>query len=600
MRSLGGRPNVLGLPAHAQGIDQGGKSSLIERRWHWLALFGALSFLTSGAWADTSNPLFAIDTSSPRATMETFLDITQALESAAIKLRSEPGPEAQAEAESLMRKALRTLDLSQVRPSARREIGGDAVVFLVDTLRRIALPPLDAIPNADDFPDVEAPASWTIPGTEITISRVTEGPAQGQFLFNADTVARAGEFYDLTKNLPLKMPSQVPNWREAQLQFHGWMIPPELTRSLPRALKRSVLDTPIWKIMAAAGVFLCLAAALLLLRQLTKPGAVSRPLASYLRRLVLPVAMLIAIFGAEFLITEQIMVLGAFADAVDVVVEIAFYVAAAWVAWLAISIVVEWVVTSPQIPDQSLDANLLRLLGRVLGILAVASIAAYGAQQLGLPVLGVLAGLGVGGLAVALAAQNSLENLLGGLNLYADRPVRVGDFCDYAGIKGTVEYIGLRSTRIRGADRTVTSVPNAMFAKTQVTNYALRDQMLFLHVLDLRYETTTEQLRRVCNSIRDHLFAHAKVRRDLAPPRVHVVGFGDWSIKVEVYAYVDATAHAAFLAIQEELFFAIAETIDEAGAAFAFPSQTAYLARDTAGDACGPYDARDRQPDGMM
>lgn len=516
--------------------------------------------------------------------MRTFLDVTQALESAAIKLRSEPGPVAQAEAESLMRKALRTLDLSQVRPSARREIGGDAVVFLVDILRRIDLPPLDTIPDAADFPDVDAPASWTIPGTEITLSRVMEGSAKGQFLFNPDTVARAGEFYELTKHLPLMAPSEVPNWREAQLQFHGWMIPPDLTRALPRALKRPVLDTPVWKIIAAIGVFLVLAAALLLLRRFTKPRAEAHALASYLRRLLLPVAMLIAIFGAELLITEQIMVLGSFADVVDVFVEIAFYVAAAWVAWLLISILVEWVITSPQIPEESLDANLLRLLGRVLGILAVASIAAYGAQQLGLPVLGVLAGLGVGGLAVALAAQNSLENLIGGLNLYADRPIRVGDFCDYAGIKGTVEYIGLRSTRIRGRDRTVTSVPNSMLAKTQVTNYALRDQMLFLHDLDLRYETTTEQLRTVCNRIRELLSTHPNVSRSLAPPRVHVVGFGEWSIHVEVFAYLDV-APGNFLATQEELLLAVAEIVSEAGTAFAFPSQTNYLVRDTASEA---------------
>ena len=160
----------------------------------------------------------------------------------------------------------------------------------------------------------------------------------------------------------------------------------------------------------------------------------------------------------------------------------------------------------------------------------------------------------------------------------------MGDFCDYAGIKGTVEYIGLRSTRIRGRDRTVTSVPNSMLAKTQVTNYALRDQMLFLHDLDLRYETTTEQLRTVCNRIRELLSTHPNVSRSLAPPRVHVVGFGEWSIHVEVFAYLDV-APGNFLATQEELLLAVAEIVSEAGTAFAFPSQTNYLVRDTASEA---------------
>ncbi len=295
----------------------------------------------------------------------------------------------------------------------------------------------------------------------------------------------------------------------------------------------------------------------------------------------MPAAVIIAIYGAKFLVSEQVNVIGAFAEMVEFTLAIAFYVSAAWAAWFAIFVVMEWIIQSPTIPDQSLDANLLRLLARIVGILSVASIAAYGAQQLGLPVLGVLAGLGVGGLAVALAAQSSIENLIGGLNLYADRPIRVGDFCDYAGIKGNVEHIGLRSTRIRGLDRTVTSVPNSILAKIHVTNYALRDQMLFQHVLDLRYETTTGQLRALCTGIRTFLSSHHKVRQDIALPRVHVVGFGDWSIKIEVYAYVDATELPKFLAIQEELAVAIIDFVRKSGAEFAFPSQTTYLAQDT-------------------
>jgi MscS family membrane protein len=211
----------------------------------------------------------------------------------------------------------------------------------------------------------------------------------------------------------------------------------------------------------------------------------------------------------------------------------------------------------------------------------VASIIAYGGQQLGLPIVGVLAGLGVGGLAVALAAQSSIENLIGGLNLYADRPIRVGDFCEYAGIQGHVEHIGLRSTRIRGLDRTVTSVPNSLLAKVHVTNFALRDQMLYRHTLDLRYETTTEQLRAVVNAISAYLNTNPVVLRNVAEPRVRIIGFGDWSIKVEVYAYVATTQMPQFLLIQQDLNLAMIEILRNCGAEFAFPSNTLYLTRDS-------------------
>ncbi len=322
---------------------------------------------------------------------------------------------------------------------------------------------------------------------------------------------------------------------------------------------------------------------MLVLRRLTEPKPEDYSPSSYLRRLLMPAAVIVAVFGAKLLISEQVNVIGTFAEMVEFTLAIAFYAAAAWAAWFAIFVVMEWIIESPRIPDQSLDANLLRLLARIIGILSIASIAAYGAQQLGLPVLGVLAGLGVGGLAVALAAQSSIENLIGGLNLYADRPIRVGDFCEYAGIKGHVEHIGLRSTRIRGLDRTVTSVPNSVLAKNLITNYAPRDQMLFQHVLDLRYETTTGQLRALCTAIRTFLSSHPKVRQDITLPRVHVVGFGDWSIKVEVYTYVDATELPKFLAIQDELAVAIIDLVRKSGAEFAFPSQTTYLAQDPAG-----------------
>ena len=204
-------------------------------------------------------------------------------------------------------------------------------------------------------------------------------------------------------------------------------------------------------------------------------------------------------------------------------------------------------------------------LARVLGVVSVAVIAAYGAQEMGLPGVGVLAGLGVGGIAGALAAQSSIENLIGALNVYADRPIRVGDLCDSAGIQGCVEHIGLRSTRIRALDRTVTSVPNSALAKfTSPT---------------MLYETTTGQLREVPNSITGFLLKHPAVLQDVAVPRLRIVGFGDWSIKVEVYAYVDATEVPKFLVIQEELAIAIINLVRAAGADFAFPSQTTYLAR---------------------
>jgi MscS family membrane protein len=539
----------------------------------------AVAFAAPAAAVD-GNPLLAVDASSPRATLQTFQTLAAEVENTAIAMRAAPSAASQAKIYQLMQKLGSLLDLSDIPPASRRDMGRDAIVFLVDVLRRIDVPQLAAVPGHDQFPDVTKPASWTIPGTEIAISRVLSGPKAGKFVFDADTVARAGEFYSLVKNLPLKVPARISNWRMEQLQLHGWMIPSSLVEALPAALKVPVFDTPIWKILAAVVLLSLMGVLIAIWGRVTKPSPAAHSPKSYLQRLLLPAGVLLAVFAASSMNAFQIITVGRVSNAIDFALAIVWYVAAAWAAWMLIFVIIESIIESPTIPDQSLDANLLRLLGRVVGILSIAGIVGYGAQEVGLPVVGVIAGLGVGGLAVALAAQSSIENLIGGLNLYADRPIRVGDFCDYAGIQGHVEHIGLRSTRIRALDRTVTSVPNSLLAKVHITNYTLRDQMLFRHTLDLRYETTTAQLRDLANTITAYLDGHPKVVRNISLPRVRVIGFGDWSMKMEVYAYVNATELPVFLIIQQELAIAIIDLVRQSGADFAFPSQTVYLTKD--------------------
>ena len=219
------------------------------------------------------------------------------------------------------------------------------------------------------------------------------------------------------------------------------------------------------------------------------------------------------------------------------------YFALAWIAWTGSAAVAEAVITSPKIPEQSLNAHLLRLLARTFGIVAVIAIILHVSNQLGAPLYGLVAGLGVGGIALALAAQPTIENFIGSLNLFADQPVRVGDFCRYGEDPtpdwkriGTIESIGLRSIRIRGIDDTVTTIPNAEFSKMHIVNYAMRRRMLLLTVLGLRYETTGDQLRFVLASLREMLLAHPRVVDD--EPRVRFAGFGDFVLNVEIRAHI--------------------------------------------------------------
>lgn len=209
-------------------------------------------------------------------------------------------------------------------------------------------------------------------------------------------------------------------------------------------------------------------------------------------------------------------------------------------------------------------------------IAALAVVAAL--DSFGFDVTALLAGLGVGGIAVALAAQKSVENLFGAVTLMSDRPVRPGNFCRFSDKIGTVEEVGLRSTRVRTLDRTVVTVPNADFATLQLENFTLRDRIWLHAKLGLRYETTPDQLRFVLVEIRKLLYAHPKLTPD--PARIRFIGFGDFSLDLEVFAYVRTTDFDEFLAVREDVFLRILDVVAESGSGFAFPSQTAYLARD--------------------
>jgi MscS family membrane protein len=199
-------------------------------------------------------------------------------------------------------------------------------------------------------------------------------------------------------------------------------------------------------------------------------------------------------------------------------------------------------------------------------------------DSFGFSVAALIAGLGVGGIAVALAAQKTVENLFGGITLYSDQPVRVGDFCRFGDQVGTVEEIGMRSTRVRTLDRTLVAIPNAEFSNLKLENFAKRDRMRLYATIGVRYETTPEQLRYILVEVRRLLYAHERVTPD--PARIRFVGFGAYSLDLELFAYVNTSDWNEFLGIREDVYLRIMEIIEASGTGFAFPSQTLYLGKD--------------------
>jgi MscS family membrane protein len=222
----------------------------------------------------------------------------------------------------------------------------------------------------------------------------------------------------------------------------------------------------------------------------------------------------------------------------------------------------------------------LRLARRVGDVLIVCAgfLAALG--YFGVDPTAALAGLGIGGIAVALAAQKTLENVIGGFSLVFDKALRVGDVLKLGEIVGTVDQIGLRSTRIRTMDRTVVSVPNGQISTVNIETLSERDKFLFRHVIGLRYETSPAQIRTVVSQL--HALLMTQPGADLESVRVRFLRLGAFSLDIELFAYFYATDWNRFLEIQEGLLLQAMEVVHRAGTQIAFPSQTLHVTDDRA------------------
>jgi MscS family membrane protein len=185
----------------------------------------------------------------------------------------------------------------------------------------------------------------------------------------------------------------------------------------------------------------------------------------------------------------------------------------------------------------------------------------------------IVAGLGVGGIAMALALQKPLEDLFGALTLYTQQPVRIGDFCRIGAQTGTVEEIGLRTTRVRTLANTVISIPNHKIAVEPIDNFSARQKFLFNPTIRLRVDSSQEQIDEVLKGVRGMLESHDKVLQD-TPPRIRFQKIGADALELGVFAYADVREYADYLEVAENLNIRILGIVERAGSTLALPGQS--------------------------
>ena len=258
--------------------------------------------------------------------------------------------------------------------------------------------------------------------------------------------------------------------------------------------------------------------------------------------------------------------------------SVAMIVGATWIFWR----VVRWSlrrVRNRALAYGHVGTGSLMLLGErlVKAIIFVAGVLAV-LGSLGFNMTTALAGLGIGGLAIGFGAQQTIANLFGGVSVLGDEVIRVGDVCTFGDRTGIVEDIGLRSTRIRTAERTLVAIPNGTVASINVENLSRRDKILFKTNLGLRHESKADHVRYVLSEIRRLLYSHPKVETKTARARLTDISTGSGS--VEVFAYILTQDFNEFAAIREDLLLRMLDLVEESGTGFALPSQTLYLGRD--------------------
>ncbi|MCL1623559.1 mechanosensitive ion channel family protein [Moraxella sp. Tifton1] len=226
-------------------------------------------------------------------------------------------------------------------------------------------------------------------------------------------------------------------------------------------------------------------------------------------------------------------------------------------------------------PEQVSILSLLRKIAKAL-MLILAVIIILG--NLGFDLTTGMAALGVSGLALAFGAQKTIENLIGSVVVVADRPVRVGDYCRFGNLEGTVIDIGIRSSRIRTLNRTVVTVPNGEFSSMQIENYAKRDMFHFLHQLYIARDADADELGRMIRELQMFISSHDYVNNEWT--QVHIIEMRQDCFVVQIRCYIDALGVIEFYGKQSELILDILNQLKNYQVSHALPTQTVHVQSD--------------------
>jgi MscS family membrane protein len=478
-----------------------------------------------------------------------------------------------AQAEEATERAVRTLNLQDLPEASKQRKGLESALLLKEILDRLSLPPAAQIPDQDDVAANPQLVRWEIPGTEIAIVKGDKDRYINEYVFSPDTVKHLPEFYLEVRDFPYQ-PGASEGFYEFYITTAGGLLPPKWIYWLPKWSYRVYFDQTLWQwIGLAIAVLGAVAIAGLIYRWQQSKNLEPGSLTSAWAGLWFPGSLIIISQELET-ISDTLNITGEIDRIFLIVIETLLFTIGAWFTFLLANAIGRTIIAAPYFHEKPLEAAMVRSGFRLLGVVAAATIVYFGGEWLGIPVAPLFASLGIGSLAIGLGAKSYVENIISGISLFIDRPVKIGDFCEFGGITGTVENIGIRSVRLRTSDRKIVTVPNSNFSNSELVNHSKRDRYLLNFQLGLRLDTTCEQLNELLRKMRALLENYPS----LAQARVNFVKMSNSSLDIEVFVYILTTDINEYLRIQEELLLKMMAIVKDVGTDLASTSPTLYLA----------------------
>lgn len=555
-------------------------------------MFWALAFCSMSTYAADDHPLKPIDTSSPRGTLQGFLEQMNKAYASGVGMvdaylatsRQYLSSEDIASLKVTLhhqKLARRALDLSELPLDLSQETSMRLAVQLKEVLDRLDLPNLDSIPDAQAMAKSEF-KYWVIPNTEIRIQRVEKGPRVGEYLFTPETLDRLPEFYESIKSLPYKSDASI-GWYDfftyspagVALGLHR-LVPTRWLIDSPRYRERLLyLDQPVWRwisIVIVLGVCLIFTRLCFRLRRyLLGRSPVAKPWANLLR----PASLVIIASAMAIILAQVLRISGLVYEIAIPMLWTLFYFALTWLVWVVGEAIASSMIAREHLHIGSIDSQLIRMVVRLVSFITAIGILVFGADHLGLPAYSMLAGFGVGGLAVALAAQTTFANLLGSLIIMIEKPFKLGDSIKLKDTEGTVEKVGFRSTRIRTPYNSLVTIPSSELVNSTIDNLELRDYRQIKTTLTIAHDTPVEKIKGFIAAIKQLLETHQNTRKDNIQVFLHE--FGPASLNILVNFFIQVSKRDDELSERQQILLDILCLAEEKSVQFAFPTQTLHI-----------------------